>query len=315
MKLKQSSIILAALTTATLGNLFISSPGTAATIELVGLTDNNTLVFFNPANPINTVSLEVSQLQPGETLVGIDFRPRTGQLFALGSSSRVYTISETGAATLVGATAFTPGLNGTSFGVDFNPVPDAIRVVSDANQNTRLNPNTGGTGANAPDAPLTYSLVAGNPVADPAIAAVAYTNNFPGVTQTTLFGIDANLDLLVRQGGVNFPAQNPSPNSGQLFAVGPLNVDFGPTGGFDILTTLDGNTVANTAFAASGFTLYGINIDLASSNTGAATVLGTIGSDRPIIGLAARSVPEPTATLALIGLSAFAFLGRRAKAI
>ena len=61
----------------------------------------------------------------------MDFRPATGQFYAVSNGSR-YTIHRaTGAATRLGADgAFT--LTGTSFGVDFNPVPDRLRVVSDA---------------------------------------------------------------------------------------------------------------------------------------------------------------------------------------
>jgi hypothetical protein len=37
-----------------------------------------------------------------------------------------------------------PVLTGTQFGVDFNPVPDALRIVSDADQNLRI--TMGGAG-------------------------------------------------------------------------------------------------------------------------------------------------------------------------
>jgi hypothetical protein len=70
------------------------------------------------------------------------------------------------------------------------------------------------------------------------------------------------------------------PNDGVLTTVGPLGVDFGETGGFDIVTEPSG---AEEAYAASGATLYAIDL-----NTGAARSLGTIGDGRAtIVGLAA----------------------------
>jgi hypothetical protein len=41
------------------------------------------------------------------------------------------------------AAVFMPVLAGTSFGFDFNPTVDRIRLVSDSGQNLRLNPNSG----------------------------------------------------------------------------------------------------------------------------------------------------------------------------
>ena len=38
-------------------------------------------------------------------------------------------------------------LAGSDFGFDFNPTVDRIRLISDADQNLRLNPMTGGVAA------------------------------------------------------------------------------------------------------------------------------------------------------------------------
>src|SRR5258706_808360 len=95
----------------------------AATVY--GLTTTNGLVRFDSSTP-GTVSgaVPVTGLQVGESLLGIDFRPATGQLYGLGSCRRLYFIKPlSGAATQVGSSgAFT--LNGTSFGFDFNPTVD-----------------------------------------------------------------------------------------------------------------------------------------------------------------------------------------------
>ena len=108
---------------------------------LLYATSGNDLARFDSGATGVVTSVPVSGLQGGETLVGIDVRPANQLLYGLGSSSRLYTINPlTGVATQVGAAgAFT--LNGTSFGVDFNPVPDRLRVISNTGQNLRLDPN------------------------------------------------------------------------------------------------------------------------------------------------------------------------------
>src|SRR5262249_57602584 len=71
----------------------------------------------------------VTGLQAGEKLVGIDFRPANGQLYALavnGASGRLYTINlVNGAATPVGNGFTMPHSTGTSarnaYGVSLNP--------------------------------------------------------------------------------------------------------------------------------------------------------------------------------------------------
>src|SRR5262245_34525491 len=76
---------------------------------LYALTDNNFLVQFDSAAPATFTNVAyLSGLQSGERMVGIDFRPRTGQLFGIGvvdgatDTVRVYTINAlTGVATLV----------------------------------------------------------------------------------------------------------------------------------------------------------------------------------------------------------------------
>ena len=131
---------LAALLTCFLGVL----PAPAAAITAFGLSNANQIVTFDtntPSTPLAVVA--ITGLQSGETALGIDVRPATGQLYLLGSSSRIYVVDPvTGVATAVGA-AFTPALSGTAFGFDFNPTVDRIRVVSDTGQNLRLNPDTG----------------------------------------------------------------------------------------------------------------------------------------------------------------------------
>ena len=210
------------------------------------------LITFNAAVPgVVMTTVGITGLQPGELIRGIDFRPATGQLFAIGSTNRVYVVNTaTGAATAVNG-PFAPALNGTSFGVDFNPTVDRIRVVSDAEQNLRLNPNTG---------LVQNTDLALNPAGN--VVAAAYTNNFAGATTTTLYDIDSVSDMLV--------IQSP-PNDGTLTNVGSLGVDLGPTVGFDIASG------SGTAYV-SGYLPAAVNPTLFRANlaTGTLTVVGTV---------------------------------------
>ena len=261
------------------------SPAGAELIYAVLAT--NTLLSFDSATPGTQTNVAITGLQGGETILGIDLRPATGQLYALGSTSRLYTINPaTGAATQVGsAGAFT--LAGTSFGFDFNPTVDRIRVVSNLGQNIRLNPNDGTLAGT--DTALAYAAGDPNSGTPPSDVGAAYINNTAGAPSTTLFGIDTGLDVLVRQGSVG--GSPTSPNTGQLFTVGPLGVN--PTdAAFDV------SGVTGTAYATlcSGIacSLYIINL-----SNGAATLVGSLTTQTPITGMTVGvqgPTPTPTAS-------------------
>jgi hypothetical protein len=243
---------------------------------MFAVTVNNTLLNFNPGTPgmINS-SFPIKGLAQGENVVGIDFRPANGVLYALTSASRIYTINpSTGLAAPVGA-PFTPAVNGGSFGFDFNPVPDRIRLVSDADQDLRLNPSNGAIAAM--DGTLAFAATDPNAGANPNIVGSAYTNNFAGSTSTTLYGIDSNLDALVTQGSVAGVTPAISPNTGQLFTVGKLNVDTSDMVGFDIAPVTNAAFASLTPPGAGASTLYTINLA-----TGAATPIGAIGGKQLI---------------------------------
>lgn len=248
----------------------------ASGVELYALTDNNRLLRFTAGAPGTiTGDSAIAGLQANENLIGIDFRPATGQLFGLGSASRLYTIDPaSGAATAVGSGPFTATLSGAEFGFDFNPVVDRIRVVSDQRQDLRLNPNTGGVAA--VDGTLTFTSTDTNANQTPNVVAAAYTNNFPGPASTVLYNIDSNLDILV--------TQNP-PNAGALNTVGPLGVDVSSVAGFDIV----GGNTAFAALSVGGSTgLYTVNL-----GTGAATLIGPVGSGQVLRGLTGALSAQP----------------------
>src|SRR5688572_6055813 len=243
-------------------------PQQARSETIYALTASNQLFSFDSATPGSISSLvPVTGLVPGTSLVGIDFRPAvSGQLVGVGQTGAtgagaVYTINFlTGAATAVNTI---PSLTGTAFGVDFNPVPDALRIVSSTGQNLRI--VAGGTGAVNTDGNL-------NP-GTPSIAGAAYANNVPGGIGgvTTLYNIDFEVDTLVTQGSIN--GAPVSPNTGTLLTVGPLGVNTGALVGFDISGDSGTAYASLTPAGSLGSSLYTINL-----NTGSATLVGAIGS-------------------------------------
>ncbi|MEG4270304.1 MULTISPECIES: DUF4394 domain-containing protein [unclassified Microcoleus] len=240
-----------------------------------------TIVGFNEAAPRAILSdVAVTGLQPGESLLGIDFRPANGVLYGVGSSNRLYAINPvTGQASAVGSGQFAVPLTPGAAGFDFNPTVDRIRFVNQAGQNARLNPDNGAlvdfdtlTGGVQLDGNLTYAAGDRNFGNPGAAAAAAYVNNFAGATSTTLFAIDTNLDILVRQD---------PPNNGVLNTIGSLGIDAGTVLGFDI-RSVGGNERALAAIEVGGVSsLYNINL-----TTGQASIVGQIGDGRGIKGLA-----------------------------
>jgi Domain of unknown function (DUF4394) len=197
-------------------------------------------------------------------LVGIDFRVQDGKLYGVGNGGGVYTIDPTTAeATFVNA--LTVALVGTTFGVDFNPAADRLRIISDAGQNLAHNVNDGGV--TATNAALTYTAPPAMQVAALGVIAAAYTNNDLNQpsTGTTLFDLDTTLDQVA--------IQSP-PGNGILVATGKLGVDAVAASGFDIYSLLeDGVTVANFPFATLAvngkYRFYSVNV-----TTGQAISLG-----------------------------------------
>ena len=265
-----------------------------ARATLLYATNGSSISRFDDASLGVVTSVPITGMQAGETIVDIDVRPRPVSgaqlLYGVGSTSRMYTLNPlTGAATQVGAAgAFT--LNGTAFGVDFNPTVDRMRVVSNTEQNLRLNPDTGA---------LAATDTALNPAGN--VVSVAYDRNFDlSGTPTTLFGIDSATGTLVRIGGVD---GSPSPNGGQITTIGSLGLgtNLNEAIGFDILPLGQGYASITTGGISR---LYSINL-----STGAATLAssngGAIGAGTtPFLGLTSAAAPEPSAigTVVIAGM-------------
>ena len=255
----------------------LASLGITQAETIVALTSGNRLLFFDSATP-GTVTKTITITTVGnEALVAIDFRPLTGDLYAMSVSTRFYVLNlTTGAAS---SPTVTPTmLNGTRFGFDFIPSVDRIRVTSDNEQNLRLNPINGSLSNNDPA--LNYAVGDAHTGANPNIVGSAYTNNFAGAVTTILYDIDSTLDTLV--------IQEP-PNTGMLHTVGSLGVNTTDNVGFDISQGTGTAYASLTVGTTTG--LYTINLA-----TGAATLVGTIGNATSLAGESIVDISVPTAT-------------------
>ncbi len=207
------------------------------------------LLTFTSEKPGAILSVvSITGLQANERVLGIDIRPMNGDLYALTNLGRLYIVNATtGVATFHATLGAAPGdpfttLTGNRFGLDFNPVADRLRVVTDADQNLRVNPDTG---AVTTDATMVYA--AGDPSQgrNPQIVGAAYTNNDADpATPTTLFALEQELYnskviggqltpalSLVRQGGSD---GMPSPDTGVLNTLGAFGRDGVTIRGFDV---------------------------------------------------------------------------------
>lgn len=258
---------------------------------IYGLTSTNSLVVFSSSGSVADGPI-ITGLGVGEEVVTIDFRPFTGELYALtgdpGGTGRLYTVNPiSGAAsalTLVGALS-----NITArAGMDFNPVAvsgvNALRIVTQERDNYRL--TFAGTTAT-----VNYDLKLNttNVVAGTNAIGAAYVNNRGGLPGaggsggTTLYILESSTASLY--------VQNP-PNNGTLVDAKPLGVSFTTAGGFDI------DTLNNKAYAVLNVGTRGLyEISLA---TGAATLVRTLPNN--IIDLAI-TLPVSLAPTLVYGLT------------
>ena len=248
--------------------------------DTVVLTAANKLLSFNIDNSANLrTGVTITGMQAGENMVGIDYRPADGQLYGVGSTGRIYTINATtGAATQKSALSadatdtsapFT-AMSGTEFGVDFNPVADRLRVVSNTGQSLRINVDTGAT--------TTDGNINGG-AATTALAAAAYTNSFAGTGTTTLYVLDGATGTLY--------TQNP-PNAGTLATPVTLGVTATSVGGFDIDARNNKGYAVMTVAGVRG--IYASNL---GATAGAATLVNPIAAMEDVRGITIRTPAAP----------------------
>lgn len=223
------------------GAAVMAVPASAGATELLyATTPTNQLISFTAQAPgVIRSSEPIAGLAAGETIIGMDRRPVTGQMYVLTSNKRLLILDvKSGDTKLVSPDPI--GITGSSFAFDFNPVGDRIRIQSDTDQNRRVNPENG---AVTNDDAIRFPGGDAGAGKDPSVGGVAYTNSgFGGAAPaaTELFGIDTVTNTMVKQ----------NPNEGTLATVGALGQDAIEPVQFDI----SGTNAKYATFAVAGTT-------------------------------------------------------------
>lgn len=244
-------------------------PATPVAATALALTADNRLVGFSPRSP-NTLTSNVSLTAPaGESVVGIDIRPIDGMLYAVtlapDAMGRVYTVNTTSGALTAVATISVP-LQGTAFSVDFNPMANALRVLSASGQSLAVNLTT------APGTATVNGSVNLAGATAPTVIGAAYLNSGISTTQptaTTLYSIEASTGVLATQAVA----------TGALTPIGPLNRTVAAGSGFDIAGSRNGIALAAFGAATGPATLYEVNL-----TTGATVLPRGLTADTARIG-------------------------------
>lgn len=263
---------IAAMLLAALVSLFAANSARAEL--LYGLTQGQQLVTFDSQTRSINSNVAISGLGGG-SLLGIDFRPSTGELYGLSDANRFYKINTTtGVATQVGATL---NLIDMVKSFDFDPVNDNIRLMTTLRKNLRVNPNTGSLLAT--DSLLTFAAGDPNAGTAPQVVQGAYTNSRPGAQTATLYNLEAAKDVLT--------IQSPQ-NNGLLTTVGSLGVSLGTLlsfNGFDISGETGIGYIVGQTLVGNGLvenTLYTINLASGAISL-AGNISGTPNAD-PLTG-------------------------------
>ncbi|MBK6743250.1 MAG: DUF4394 domain-containing protein [Hydrogenophilales bacterium] len=267
----------------------------ALAVNITLLSNDNRIATIDSANPSSPLSTHnITGLQPTEFIEAIDYRPSDGALYGIGAvaqDARLYRIDpNTGAASLVGAGPFTNTLvAAAAMGVDFDPVADRIRIITNIGQNISVNP---GTLAVTTHTNTAFDAGDPNNGNDNDPNGLAYSNNQPGASTTTLYAITLSSGpILVRVGS---PSGSPvSPDAGTLFTVGSTGVGgySNQRIGFDISS-------GGTAYALihNSNELYTLNLGTGAASFVGNTPAGFLAEDLAVGGPAAasNSVAIPT---------------------
>lgn len=204
--------------------------------NVVALTGTNKIVTFDRENPsVVKTAVLLSGIPTGEWVLGMDQRPADGTLYAVTNGGGIYTINpSTGVATKKSQLTSSPdnkapltAVTGNRFAVDFNPVADRLRVVSDTGQNLRINVDNGVT--------IADGNINGAPNA--AVVAGAYTNSYAGSTATALYVINASDNAIYLQNPPNNGTlTNRMPLAGSPSAIVDFDIESRSTNAYAVMT-------------------------------------------------------------------------------
>lgn len=279
---------------------------------ITGAAAGGSLVTFDSATPGAITNIgALSGVLQGHSVRAIDFRPLTGELYALSTNAtngfQLYTVNlATAALTPVGSGGTVSFTWPARVSMDFNPSVDRLRVVTGGAQNLRMNPITGALVAE--DTALAY--VAGDPNAGtnpPFPVGVAYDNNDNDPsTATTMYVWDFDNDALSRVGDIG--GAPTSPNSGQMTTIFTPSAFITNDGGvgFDVSGVTGAAYFSYNNAVGGAETFATLNL-----TTGALTNIGVFGSGIDMLDISAV-IPEP-ASIGLLGLAVLGLTGRRGR--
>ncbi|HUR29867.1 MAG TPA: DUF4394 domain-containing protein [Saprospiraceae bacterium] len=227
-------------------------------VGFYALSTSNMIYTYRSGPPATIISkAQVTGLGDGEVLLAIDVRPATRVLYGVTNMNNIYSIrvsSGLASATKVSQVPFKPGIQGTTIGFDFNPTTDKISLITNANQNLKIDPVTG-------------QVLSSDGYIKIPVTGSAYWGS-------TLYDIESSEGKLYRQ----------DPASGFLTYVGSTGLSIKGDGGFDIssngqaLAVFMAGTTTDASPMTPAYRLYNINL-----KTGQATNFGEV---YPIIGIA-----------------------------
>ncbi len=253
------------------GSFTTSADQSSSKVAFYGLTASNELVGYT-IKPVQEVSaVPLTGMVDKERMMAIDFST-TGVLYGVSNKSLLYTIDPaTGKSTAVSYNPLYPAINGSTVGLDFDSRTGQLRLMTDNEQNLKIDPATG----------KVVSSEFSTSAVDYSVNSIAYTNNFNSTTAGSLYAIDMKDGMVYRS----------SSTFGSFQKVGSMGLTTTGEGGFDInrdnslaLAVLYGHSTTPTFSATDDlsqdkYRLY--NIDL---RTGKATYMDAM--TRSIVGIA-----------------------------
>jgi hypothetical protein len=213
-------------------------------VPVYALTSDNAIYVLRPG-AYNYVRLGRVETEGGN-LIGIDFRPADGKLYALTDLGALYTIpvSQSGVGNATRVSTMNPRFTGGfEMLMDFNPVANAIRVAGSNDQNLAVVNGTDGSNLSTTVAQTKFAYAQGdvNFGKDPELTGGAYNNNFVGATATLFYAIDGDTDTLVTIADKTATGSS-NTGGGQLQTIGNFydeagnRLNMSPTSDLDIYT-------------------------------------------------------------------------------
>jgi hypothetical protein len=245
------------------------------TDDMLAVTSqSNCLVRFPVSDP--SAIAVIGPLDAAGDVVGLDFRPASGELFALTAMGELLLVDPMTAQTTQ-VTASIGELQGARYDIDFNPAANALRLISDARQNFRM-----GSPALVESA-MMEALVDGKFGYLQGVVATAYTNVNPDQDGTQMYVISADSRTFYQQ----------NPNVGLLTRIGGLFEAAGSLDvkGYNVLTTADGSNEHYAVFDVDG-TVGLYSIDPANAETTLLKELPQASGDFMDLTVAANAQPR-----------------------